>query len=77
MRVIIVGYQALDFTSSDGKPIKGTSLFVTHPSDNVVGLVAKKFFVNDKVALPVLDVGKSVDVYFNDKQKVDFVALAK
>lgn len=78
MRVQVVGVQNLDFTSNDGNAIKGVNLFVTHTEDRVEGLVAKKFFVNEKVSLPEgLGVGKFLDVFFNDRKKIDFIALAK
>lgn len=78
MRVNLMGKQLLDFTSGDGKPIRGTNLFVAHPADGVEGVVCKKFFVSIKTELPAgLEIGKALDIYFNDKKQIEHLALAK
>lgn len=74
MKVKLAGCQVLDFTSSDGKTVKGTKLFVLAEDKNVVGFKPYDFFVgadrNDIVLIKLSDfIGKDIDLEVDLKGK--------
>ena len=74
----LLGYATLDFTSSDGKVIKGTSVYAASEDENVKGLRADKLFLREDINLPDgVKVGDTIDVTFNMKGKPESVQLAK
>lgn len=73
MRMTLVGYRSLDFTSGDGTPIKGTQLFANFPEDGVMGEICEKFFARDGMELPPLSPGVVLDLSFNRKGKIEAV----
>lgn len=76
MTVNFVGSQKLDFISSDGKQIKGTNLYVTYPANGVEGLKTDKFFLKNEIALPDFKANEKLEVYFNQRGKVEFIEKA-
>lgn len=74
MKVTLMGKRALDFTTADGKAIKGTSIYVAYPAEGVDGMICEKHFIRDgKVDEKTLIVGADVDLVFNSKGKIDAV----
>ncbi len=70
----LLGSQKFDFISSDGKSVKGTSIFISYPDENVVGLRCERMFINDSIQLPELTPGSEISLTFNRKGKVETVS---
>lgn len=70
MKTILRGYKPLDFTSQDGKAVKGTKLFVTFPSTGTTGEETASFFIPADKPLPKLSVGGSYLADFDNRGKL-------
>lgn len=63
----VLGKRPLDFTSSDGKQIKGTQIFVAYkdmnPKSEVEGELVQKVFIssNSPVVIPLFKYGDEYD----------------
>ena len=78
MKCYVIGKRKLDFTSSDGKAVKGLSLYLgmTSDSDSLEGMEAARFFVSE-AKLPKEDiiVGTDIEVYFDRRGKIDSIVV--
>ncbi|BAK97433.1 hypothetical protein OBV_02350 [Oscillibacter valericigenes Sjm18-20] len=70
MKTTLRGYKQLDFTSNDGKAVKGTKLFVTFPSNGTTGEETASLFISADKTLPKLVVGSSYVADFNTKGRL-------
>lgn len=70
MKMTMRGFKSLDFQSNDGKPVKGTKLFVTFPSAGTTGEEAASFFVSAEKVLPKLVVGNIYVADFDNRGKL-------
>lgn len=76
MKYTVLGKKAVSFTSSDGKEIRGTTLYAGYETDGVEGMVADKLFVStEKLPKKDIIVGTDIEVYFNRYGKVDSIAV--
>jgi len=77
MKAKLVGVRDLDFTASDGKRVKGVTLHLIFADEGVNGHATDKIFVRSEIELPKdLAVGKSLQVFFNRRGKVEAVVSA-
>lgn len=77
MQARIVGQQGIQFTNSNGKEIRGTTIHCVFPDENVEGLRAEKFFLKDGITLPKdIKPNDSIDIRFNMKGKVEAIFKA-
>lgn len=70
MKTTLRGFKSLDFTSNDGKAVKGTKLFVTFPSNGTTGEETASFFISADKTLPKLVVGSTYAADFDNKGKL-------
>ena len=77
MKFLLVGLQTLDFKADNGDAVKGAKLHCLQDADTndkyMIGQWAKSFFVKESISISGVTVGKPVEIYFNEKGKVDFV----
>lgn len=76
MLATLHGVRALDFLSSDGGAIKGTQLFISYPTEGVLGEQTDKLFLRDGFALPAVKPGDTLDIAFNRKGNAEAIKLA-
>ena len=75
MKVKLIGVADVEFTSTDGTQIKGTSIYTNYEDPNVQGMACKKFFLKPEIKVPNdLKLGEDVQLYFNMNGKVEAVA---
>lgn len=78
MKVRILGFAPVDFTSGDGKHIKGSSLYVAFADEVVTGEKCDKVFLHDGITLPQgTKIGAEVELGFNMRGKVESIAAIK
>lgn len=69
MKVNVLGVQMIDYTSRrSGQPVKGVSLHVSFPDQQVKGLAVDSFFISDNLGneyAPSAKVGDVVEIEFN------------
>ena len=76
MLVKVQGFRQMDFKGSDGKQVKGTTLYASYPEDGVTGEVTDKFFIKPEVSIPKgVAIGKTLDIGFNRRGKVETIVL--
>lgn len=77
MKVTIIGKKGVSFTSKEGNPITGMTIFFAFETDGVAGMATDKVFV-PTAKMPTKDVvvGKDVDLYFNRYGKVDSIIVS-
>lgn len=76
MQVFLLGHRSLDFVGSDGNEVKGTQLHVAFNDDGVTGQAVDTLFVKPEIAIPKgLEVGKTFNVYFNRRGKVESLSI--
>lgn len=73
MKAKLVGFSQIDFQNGDGERIAGTNLFVTYPDDRVSGVKTDKFFVKDSVELPQVKLNEEINIFFNQRGKVEAI----
>lgn len=76
MKAKLIGYSISSFTTPDGKLIEGTTLSVGYADEHTTGLRAERFFVKKEIELPQVKVGEEVNIYFNQRGKVEAVTKA-
>ncbi len=78
MKVKLVGRQPINFTNSEGVLVSGTSIYVLYESDQVEGVKADKFFLKSGVDnIPGCQIGDVLELYFNNKARIDKVEKIK
>ena len=77
MIVNVVGKSKVDFSNASGEIIRGTTLYVTHIVDNVEGLKAEKFFIKESISCNDVNVGDNIEIFFNQRGKVDTIRKSK
>ena len=76
MRAYARGIKQLDFTTKEGERVKGTQVFVSYPSDGVVGEIVDKIFLREGFTLPPeLAPGKVIDIYCDTKGHVEHIQV--
>lgn len=73
----IHGYRELDFKASDGKDIRGMQLFTTYPAADVTGEQTDKLFIRADMEMPSIKIGDTIDVFYNNRGKVESVKAVK
>lgn len=73
MVVNVIGKSKVDFATADGQVIKGTSLYVSHIDEHVEGLKCEKFFVKSSIPCDDIKVGEQIELYFNQRGKIDSI----
>lgn len=78
MQVYLCGERNLDFTSKDGKQIKGTQLFVSYPWEGVTGEMTDKIFARPEIALPPeMAPGDILDITFDKRGRAEKIIVVK
>lgn len=78
MKVRILGFSAVDFTSGDGKHIKGSSLYVAFADEAVTGEKCDKVFLRDGITLPQgTKIGSEVELGFNMRGRAESISVIK
>ncbi|MBE6914208.1 MAG: hypothetical protein E7472_04655 [Ruminococcaceae bacterium] len=76
MKCYVIGKRKLDFTASDGKEIKGLSLFLGWSSDSIEGMETARFYVSEsKLPKQDIQVGADIEVYFDRRGKIDSIVV--
>lgn len=77
MLMSVIGVRKLNFTTQDGKNIKGRSVFVGYEADGVDGLMTEKIFLSD-VHFGDVDIitGTDYDFAFDHRGRVGSVTKA-
>ncbi len=77
MRAKIIGIADVNFKDQSGREVSGTSIYAAFADENVNGLKAEKFFVNNSIELPKdLKANDTVEMSFNYKGKIDSITKA-
>lgn len=71
----LIGYSKLDFQSGSGEQIKGYSLYISYPQDNVIGERTDKVFVREEIEIPKVKVGDMLNLSFNVRGKLESINL--
>ena len=71
----VVGYRLVNFMDANGRPVKGTSLFLAREpvNKNIVGLEVCKVFVGDSITY-VPKENEMVEIVYNRYGKVASVS---
>ena len=78
MQVNILGVAAVDFTTKDGKHIKGNSIYVTFPDESVTGEKAERLFLKENIKLPSgVKIGDAVEVTFDMRGRPEAIYAIK
>lgn len=70
MKHVLLGIRKLDFNGTDGRPVKGYSLFVANPADGVNGMETSKIFVREVPKDADSFLNTELDVVYNQKGRV-------
>lgn len=73
MIVKLLGFTPVSFKTSDGKQIEGTTISVGVPDEHTTGMRAERFFVKKEIAVPQVKIGENINVFFNQKGKVESI----
>lgn len=77
MQIRILGLMNVQFTTSDGKEIKGTNIFGGFKDSNVQGMKTQKFFVNEDVKFPEqMKINDILDISFDYRGKIESITKA-
>lgn len=75
MRACLIGMRELDFISN-GEPVQGFQLFISHKADGVVGEKTDKIFLRKGFSLPAeLAPGKHIDIFCDTRGHVEHIAV--
>lgn len=69
----IIGYSPVSFSTSDGKLVEGTTLSVGFSDEHTNGLRAERLFIKKEIEIPQVKLGEEVNIYFNQRGKVDAI----
>lgn len=74
----LIGIRKVDFTDRQtGNRILGNTIYVTCPEDGVVGVSGRKYFVSSRIDISSFKIGDNIDIFFNDKGKVQSIITIK
>lgn len=77
MKAFLKGYSEVNFKTDRGDHIEGLNLYVSYEDNNVIGEKCERFFVNKDIAIPNLNVGDSLNLFFNHRGKIESITTAK
>ncbi len=73
MKAIVRGVRPVNF-ESNGNKIEGNSVYVSFETEGVIGEATERYFVKSSVASAKdLPIGKTVEIYFTSRGKVDMI----
>lgn len=67
------GRQKISFANAQGELIEGENWFVSYLDESVEGEKTEKFFVKPEVKIPAVTIGDKVNIYFNQKGRVEAI----
>ena len=73
----IHGFRNLDFKANDGNQVQGVQLFTTYQADGVTGEHTDKIFIRADMEIPSVKIGDTIDVFYNNRGKVESVKTVK
>lgn len=78
MKVNVIGIRKVNFVdNASGAPINGHTIYCTHVADGVLGLEGKKFFIKSALDISKVELGSDVELFFNERGKVDSLQVIK
>lgn len=75
IKACLIGYTRLDFQSGSGQQIKGYTLYISYPQDNVIGERTDKVFVREEIAIPKVKIGDTLNLSFDVRGKLESINL--
>jgi hypothetical protein len=77
MIATLLGVKNLDFTGSDGRAIKGMTLYFSHEDSNVNGVATDSAFIRPEMPFPKnLEINGKFQIFYNKRGKVESLSNA-
>ncbi len=73
MKAKLIGVSPVNFKTSDGKEIEGTTISVGTLDEHTTGMRAERFFVKKEIEIPQVKIGENINIFFNQKGKVESI----
>lgn len=74
----LIGVRNVNFTDRvTGNQISGNTIYVTCPEENVLGVSGRKYFVSNRIDISQISIGDNIEIFFNDKGKVQSIIKVK
>lgn len=75
MNAKILGYKPVSFQANSGETIKGISLYLSFPDEQVIGEMAERYFLRNVSNLSKeLKIGDKIDVTYDRKGKIESIS---
>lgn len=73
MKSKLIGYSSVAFSTPDGKLVEGTTISVGCPDEHTTGMRAERFFVKKEIEIPQVKIGEDINIFFNQRGKVEAI----